>query len=352
MKRISQAIIVGMFYAATAAAIDIPFHNPAAQQAAQAGENCPKTVFNENTQDFHNLVIKAGVSENDTRAALSAFKTVDPKDRFTPAEKKWLSKVTGSCTCIMSNGSRSEASCSIMSADDLVFTNFHVFEDIFDENCKPVGSFKECTFQNQANPPDQPVPLMVTPGNYKFGSCKKNDPGNDRAIVRLQHPIKDAPAIPIDMTGLRIREGQTVYALSRFQDRMPKPVDGSQPIAQEGKILKIRHDAPGIVLSSITATEGASGSAVVARVDGRLMAVALIKGGTGKETDHKPFWSINPLTGKPAIDGQGRPLALNYSTLISINQSFVQDVLLMNPNASQMAELGLPSYVPTSNRSY
>lgn len=243
---------------------------------------CHKSAFMGSAEDLAQ-VVDVNINVNDTRAPVTKAKL--KMFKISAAEWQQIRKSTGKCVC---QGARPNdvvsSSCSLIGDADQVTSNVHLF------NNKNGGTYRSCVFQNQADPPDDPVPLVFEHNSYRFGTERPLDFENlDRAVVRLSRPIPGAKPFPINPSGAKLKVGQPILSVSFYQQRLKMASDGRQPIVQECKVQELFAE-DGYMTTDCSSTFGGSASIQLTRsTSGELEAVGITVGGGKEEKDGQPY---------------------------------------------------------------
>jgi hypothetical protein len=213
-----------------------------------------------------------------------------PKLGMSPDEINTARKTTGYVVCPgREYNNPAQGSAVIVGQGDYILTNVHIF---IDENDRRRGPLSECYFQNQTVPYER-IPLEFRKGGFKFFT--DNPYGtfyNDLAVVRLKKRIAGVTPFQFDPTGVPIREGEKMLVISSMQDRLTRPTDPHEPIAQSCSAIKVfdandRHLTA--IYSDCSSTHGASGSVGLVRIDGRLVIKSILSGIGDDDADYLPF---------------------------------------------------------------
>ena len=188
-----------------------------------------------------------------------------------------------------------------------LITNVHAFID--EKTGLRREPLNQCFFQNQAKPSDI-VFLDFTEKSYKFFTeFPLNEFYKDVAVVRLAKKVPGAHPFASDFIGAPIAQGQELIMISSDQDFMTRPPKtvmqnvmiagisysntyNVEPIVQRCTAIKVRpadQQYSTSIYSDCSGTAGASGSAVLVRVEGKLVLKGLHKGGGLPSADYKPF---------------------------------------------------------------
>lgn len=216
------------------------------------------------------------------------------------ADRLRIRKNTGICRCPGVMGS-----CGLGPGGQMILANAHL---LFDEDGKGRKPFAQCTFQNQALPPDPPVPFVVekdpATGKFTFSVATLRpyaikEAVNDHAVVKLAHRVSGANPFPLATGGAKLRPGQWIMSVSGLQVNLPAGMkaDLTSPIVQECMVTQVDDRNPmysGTFGSTCRATPYASGSFNFTRDElGELQVVGIMQAGCD-----------NSLVGKPcAADG-------------------------------------------------
>jgi hypothetical protein len=256
--------------------------------------------------DQVNLVVQQGQTTYvDPRGPIT---TMGPTIGMSPTEISQARTTTGYVVCPGTvNNNPSTTSAVLIGQGGQLITNVHAF---IDENTglrrEPLS---QCFFQNQAKSSNI-VFLDFSENSYRFlTESPLKEFYKDVAVVRLTQKVSGAHPFASDFNGPPIAQGLGLIMISSDQDFMTRPpktttqnvmIAGKsytntynvEPIVQRCTAIKVRpadHQYSTSIYSDCSGTEGASGSAVLARVDGQLVLKGLHKGGGLPSANYKPF---------------------------------------------------------------
>lgn len=284
---------------------------------------CNETASEQNAEDFRHLVQKVAISKMVKRTALRNIvpATMEP---LNSEEIEQIEKATGVCDCefweeVLEGGKRVNkkraalANCTVLGNENFVFSAQHEFENFFDSMMKKQKNLIGCTFQNRARPPDRPVKLEFTRGNFRFGNClslpcSEGSRGTDWALVKLEHPIPNMSPINVTNDPLILSGKPAVLAVSAIQGRLrpEESVKSEDLIAQECPVIEIFYgtyqNESGQAYIDCNATRGSSASLMFVRDSRRaLVAVGSFVGTSGPDNnayDGKDYFGVDPKTGQ------------------------------------------------------
>lgn len=218
----------------------------------------------------------------DTRAYIDKARL--PHFPLSAADRVRIRKNTGLCRCPGAMGS-----CGLGPGGQMILANAHLLFDREGNGRKP---FAQCSFQNQAIPPDQPIPFVVekdpATGKFTFSVATlrpyaMKEAVNDHAVVKLARKVPGADPFPMAAEGARLKPGQWIMAVSGLQVNMPVGMasDLKSPIVQECVVTNVDDQNPmysGMFGSSCRATPYASGSFSFTRDEkGELQVVGIMQ---------------------------------------------------------------------------
>jgi hypothetical protein len=278
-------------------------------KVADADSKFRQTDPNHSLNDFVekvNLVIQQGQTTYvDPRGPIT---TMGPTIGMSPTEILQARTTTGYVVCPGTvNNNPATGSAVLTGQGGQLITNVHAFID--EKTGLRREPLNQCFFQNQAKPSDI-VFLDFTEKSYKFFTeSPLKEFYKDVAVVRLTKKVPGAHPFASDFIGAPVAQGQELIVISSDQDSMTRPpktatqnvmIAGTsysntynvEPIVQRCTAIKVRsadQQYSTSIYSDCSGTEGASGSAVLARVDGQLVLKGLHKGGGLPSADYKPF---------------------------------------------------------------
>jgi Trypsin-like peptidase domain len=268
-------------------------------------ETSPNNGLNDFVEQV-NLVIQQGQTTYiDPRGSIT---TMGPTIGLSPAEILQARKTTRYVVCTgRINNNPATGSAVLIGQGGQLITNVHAFID--EKTGLRREPLSECFFQNQAKPSDI-VFLDFSEKSYKFlTESPLIEFYKDVAVVRLTKKVPEAHPFASDFNGSPVAQGQELVMISSDQDFMTKPpktvtqkvvIAGKsysntynvEPIVQRCTAIKVRPahlQYSTSIYSDCSGTDGASGSAVLARVDGQLVLRGIHKGGGLPSANYKPF---------------------------------------------------------------
>jgi|SRR5665213_2206955 len=253
-----------------------------------------------------NLVVQVGQTNyKDPRGPITAM---GPTIGMSPAEILQARKTTGYVVCTgATNKNPATGSAVLVGRGGQLVTNVHAFID--EKTGLRREPLAQCFFQNQMSPPEIAF-LDFADKSYKFFTeSPVNEFYKDVAVVRLATKIPGVHPFASDFSGPPISQGQALIMVSSDQDLLTRPpktakqnivIAGKsysfdynvEPIVQKCTAVTVR-PADGkyttAIYSDCSGTDGASGSAVLVRINGQLVLKGVHKGGGLPSANYRPF---------------------------------------------------------------
>ena len=265
------------------------------------------------TRAWDNLIHRTSISKNDTRYGLRQGSS---KLGLSPAEKVWISKVTGNVICPGGPALKgSQGSAALIGRNDLIATNVHVLRN---QDGTKRDDWPNCYFETQSQPPIRRKLKFFDPATV-FGTRDAiADRNLDYAIVRLESPVLGVEPVSVAASAGSIKANQELVVVSAYQDSLKpgRTLDGNEPIIQACKskdFVRGGEDAGTIMYSDCSGTAGASGSVTFARDENsRLIGVGIMTRSAKRSLDGKEY----DVT---ATEG-------NHSTHLLFDGGFLRDI--------------------------
>lgn len=200
-----------------------------------------------------------------------------------------------------------------------LITNAH---NLVDEFGRERGPLSECYFRNQPFPYSTHTEIALSDVTRK--EIVSNWGGAmDYAVLRLQNGISGVRGFPVKAA---VQHGSELIVVSGMQRRAP-PFHIGAPIVQKCLAREIfagttPHNSA--FYGDCDITDGASGGATLARVDGRLVVVGIVAGGGLWKTEERP---VEHADGEPYNPLATPEYKRSYSFHVAIRDLFETAIL-------------------------
>jgi len=266
--------------------------------------------------------VRSIIGPDDGRASITA---IGPELGLFPDEIEQARTSTGYLVCPgTEHGNGSVGAAALVAGDRTLVAAGHSFVD---DRGRPRLPYEACHFSNQADM-SVTVGLAAGPDGLYLGAEHVVPPGHPRdfAVARLAGPVAGARPYPVyEPAAAAALVGLELIVVTAFQPGVP----GSDPLVPLVQRCSIRDSRPaGEIDAELPATESAgayvvytdcdaerlaSGSVMLARIDGTLHAVAVLVS-----------------TGRKTLDGQDYGLATGaYTAGVLLSGAFRDAVLAM-----------------------